>query len=283
MKSSAWQSKDRPSPITIISADDFGLSQDRNRGIIECFRRGAVTSASFCANGAAFEEAVLLAKQNPSLDIGLHIALTGEKPLAAPSQIKSLVDKNGRLYKDWRSFFWRYIKAGDLEKEIREQFQKVVSCGLKITHVDGHSHLHILPGILPIVIKLCKEHKIQIIRLPSEPAALGLLCGKRLILGFLCLFARYIIRMNGLLSCDQCYGIAHSGRLSPAVFQRITRNLGGGLNEIVTHPTSGPDKEDYGAEDFVTLTSSQIRQSVSRGDMRLLNFASYLRNAGRHQ
>jgi chitin disaccharide deacetylase len=282
MKSNVWQSRGRLPPLAVISADDFGLSDGRNRGIIECFRKGAVTSASVCANGAAFEEAVLLAKQNPGLDIGLHIVLTGEKPLSAPSRIRSLIDKEGRLHKDENSFFWRYINAGDIENEIREQFRKAVSCGLTITHVDGHNHLHVLPGVLPIVIKLCKEYKIRIIRLPYEPPALGPFCGKRLVLGFFCLFARYLIQKGGLLSCDRCYGITHSGSLGPAAFQRIIERLGGGLNEIMTHPACGP-KSGYGAEDFATLTSGRVAQAVLEGRIRLSSFGSYLCDPGRTQ
>lgn len=46
----------------IITADDFGYDQDRNRGIVECFRNGAITRTTLLVNGRASVEASQLAK-----------------------------------------------------------------------------------------------------------------------------------------------------------------------------------------------------------------------------
>src|SRR5215831_18887573 len=64
----------------IITADDFGLTQGVNEAIVRAHRNGVVTSASLMVNGGAFDSAVELAKQSPSLDIGLHLNLT-DNPL----------------------------------------------------------------------------------------------------------------------------------------------------------------------------------------------------------
>lgn len=52
----------------VVTADDFGYDDDRNRGIVECFRDGGVTRASLLVNGYASDKAALLAA---SFDIPL--------------------------------------------------------------------------------------------------------------------------------------------------------------------------------------------------------------------
>jgi len=45
----------------LVTADDFGYDCDRNRGILECFRKRAITRASVLVNGFACNEAFALA------------------------------------------------------------------------------------------------------------------------------------------------------------------------------------------------------------------------------
>jgi len=47
--------------ILLVTADDFGYDFDRNRGILECFEKCAITRASVLVNGAACSEAFALA------------------------------------------------------------------------------------------------------------------------------------------------------------------------------------------------------------------------------
>ena len=54
----------------IVNADDFGLTEGVNTGIVEAFQKGVLRSASLMANGRAFDDAVRLALENPGLDVG---------------------------------------------------------------------------------------------------------------------------------------------------------------------------------------------------------------------
>ena len=47
--------------ILLVTADDFGYDCDRNRGILECFQKCAITRASVLVNGIACSEAFALA------------------------------------------------------------------------------------------------------------------------------------------------------------------------------------------------------------------------------
>ena len=80
----------------IVNADDLGLTPGVNRGILRAFRDGIVTSASLLVTGSAFEEAVTLARQNPELDVGLHLALVEERAVLGREALPTLVDETGR-------------------------------------------------------------------------------------------------------------------------------------------------------------------------------------------
>jgi len=70
----------------IVNADDFGFTRDVNLGIVEAHRDGILTATTLMANGGAFEDAVRLARENPTLDIGAHLVLVGGKSLAVPGK-----------------------------------------------------------------------------------------------------------------------------------------------------------------------------------------------------
>lgn len=57
----------------IVNADDFGYRSLINKGIIYAHQNGLVKSTSMLVDRDAFDEAVILAKDNPELGIGLHI------------------------------------------------------------------------------------------------------------------------------------------------------------------------------------------------------------------
>ena len=57
----------------IVNADDFGLSAGVNRGIVEAYDNGIVTSASLMVHKPAAAQAAALARSRPSLGLGLHI------------------------------------------------------------------------------------------------------------------------------------------------------------------------------------------------------------------
>lgn len=55
---------------------------------------------------------------------------------------------------------WQNKKA-EVVSELQAQLERGLSCGLEITHVDSHQHLHVLPGIADIVLDLCSAFGIK--------------------------------------------------------------------------------------------------------------------------
>jgi hypothetical protein len=93
----------------IVNADDLGLTSGVNRGILQAFQDGIVTSASLLVTGHAFDEAVALARQNPKLDVGLHLALVEERASLGRDALPTLVDETGRFPRTSAEFIRRAV------------------------------------------------------------------------------------------------------------------------------------------------------------------------------
>ena len=86
--------------------------------------------------------------------------------------------RGGAFLRDFRAFTRRYllggIAAAEVEEELRRQIERLQAAGLPLVHANSHQHLHVLPKIFEIVLRLAEEHRIPFVRIPREPAARGL-------------------------------------------------------------------------------------------------------------
>ena len=107
-------------PYLIFNADDFGASTGVNRGIVEAYERGVVTSASLMVTGRALKEAIAISRGHPGLALGLHWDVFGE---------------------DERGFDLgnRVAVRAELDAQLK-RFEDVT--GRLPTHVDSHRHAH---------------------------------------------------------------------------------------------------------------------------------------------
>ena len=69
-----------------VNADDFGFTRDVNRGIVKAHTGGILTATTLIANGDAYEDALHLATEYPTLDIGCHLVLIGGNSLLDSSR-----------------------------------------------------------------------------------------------------------------------------------------------------------------------------------------------------
>src|SRR5690606_38377434 len=156
----------------IVNADDFGLSPGVNRGIVAAHRAGIVTSASIMVTGPAFAHAVALAREHPTLDLGVHLTLTELAPLAPTEAVRSLVDETGRFAPHAIAFARRYLRGSVSLSEVRDELDAQIRLarahGLAISHLDSHQHVHALPGVARVVAELAKTHGIRAVRYPLE-------------------------------------------------------------------------------------------------------------------
>ena len=226
----------------IATADDVGLHPGMTAGAIQAHDQGIVRACSVVANGRAFAEAAEILRDRPKLDVGIHLTLVGERPLSPPERVPSLVDGKGAFLKDFRAFTRRYllgrIAAAEVEEELRRQIERLEATGLPIVHANSHQHLHVLPRIFEVVLRLAEEHRIPFVRVPREPAARGL-SPRSLQIGLLNRIGRKARRRLGSIrSTDRTVGVVEAGGLTVEKLSRILEGVEG-LTELICHPGLG--------------------------------------------
>ncbi len=155
---------------TIINADDLGLNEHNTKAIAEAFKKGMITDTTMLANGAYFDEALTLAKEQGFSDrIGIHLNLTEGVPLTEEIKACPRFVTDGRFNKRYD----RTKRLTEQEKtaiylELTAQADKIQKAGIVMTHADSHHHIHTGIFVAPIAVRVCKEHAINKIRLHRD-------------------------------------------------------------------------------------------------------------------
>jgi chitin disaccharide deacetylase len=265
----------------IVTADDFGLTRRLNEGIIHTYRNGIVTSASLMVNSGGFDSAVDLARQNPGLDIGLHLNLT-DRPL----QFAAALIRGEK-------------RAADLEHEVQAQIEKALGTGLQITHIDGHKHVHAIPPVLRAIRKIAPHYGIQAIRpmVPATPRLPSLLSRnpesrgpilKQYVLGKAASTAWGLCwqkpSRSVMTTPDRFFGVTETGFLDLPAFAGIIEHLAPGVNEVMCHPgyvdaelRKTPTRLLLQREsELELLTSREIRNLIERAGIELISYRDLL-------
>ena len=269
----------------IVNADDFGASPEVNEAVVLAFRKGVLTSTSLMATGAAFDEAVRLAKVNPGLAVGLHIVLVLGRPVLPPYEIPHLAGRNGCFPDDpalagLKYFFCRKTRK-EIAQEVSAQFAKFRATGLPLSHVDGHCHMHVHPVVFDAVLKAAEEHGVRRMRVPEDdPRLARRLCGPMGLAGaayaavFRALSARMKKRLkaHGFTFPGRVYGNLLTGRMSEDYFLSVLDNLRAETSEIYFHPAlaakgarpGAPARiELQGLREFSALASGRVREKMA--------------------
>jgi hopanoid biosynthesis associated protein HpnK len=232
----------KPMVRVIINADDFGLSQSVNEGIVKAHREGILTSATLMANTPGFEQAAALAAENPRLGVGLHLNVVRGFPVSKPESVPSLLTPEGRFPasagKVIRGLYSRRLKAEDLERELRAQVEKALQAGVRLSHFDSEKNLHVIPPFFRAVLRLGREFGIKKVRFVREFRLSGA-AGQSLKAAFLsavCLRMRRRALGAGFVITDRFYGICNSGRMTAQALTSLLSRQKDGSAEIMVHP-----------------------------------------------
>jgi chitin disaccharide deacetylase len=217
-----------------VNADDFGYTRDVNRGIIEAHTRGILTATTLMANGAAFEHAVELARENPALDVGCHLVLIGGRsllgnrdplPRSVPEFLARLATRSIRPY-----------------EELRAQVEKILAAGITPFHLDTHKHTHLAFPVLSAVARLSEEFRIRWVRRPFDFPLSGtgpVPFGKRAISqGLQILRDRFHTKLSkhGCRTTDHFAGFQLTGYLRDGELIALLKSLPQGITEFMCHP-----------------------------------------------
>ena len=277
----------------IVNADDLGLTPGVNRGILRGFQDGIVTSASLLVTGGAFEEAVALARQNPTLDIGLHLTLVEERAVLGHKVLPTLVDETGRLPRTSGEFFRRAflgrINWDEVKREIAAQIARFRKTGLRLSHIDSHQHLHMFPPVFQIVRRLVRGLDNVWIRNTAGPwrKSPGIRMGRwiqQLGLNLAWLSARRLYAAPLMQMPDGMYGFEVSGCLTRSALGQILPKIPDGLYELICHPGESDAETQtryshwryHWAEELDALTAPETRVVLEQQGIALTSFARAL-------
>ena len=283
----------------IVNADDLGWTEGVNRGIAEAHRNGIVTSASLLANGKAFAGAVVLLRAIPGLGAGVHLNLSDGEPVAARERVKSLVNDAGSLKGGPESLLLRSagrsLALDEVEREWDAQIRKVREAGIQPTHLDGHKHVHMLPGLFEMALRLAKRHGIGAVRIAHESSNLRVALstgGKQRAsvvmrqgvqargLKLLARDAREQAERMGIATADYFCGIAQTGEMTREGVKRLLKSLPEGTTELMCHPgyvdkelgESATRLQDSRQGEVEILTDTGIRNLVASQGIRLIDY-----------
>ena len=229
----------------ITNADDFGFTRDVNEGIVHAHRHGILTATTLMAPGAAFHHAVSLARENPKLDVGVHLVLVGSP--GYPPTVGRLLASLGKIR---------------IYDELAGQVRKVLDAGIRPSHLDTHKHTHLLPPVLDAVARVAEEFKIPWVRQP--------------LFGF---FERTLKR-HGCRATDHFSGFALTGRYDAVRLAKLIRRLPDGLTEFMCHP-GFCTQELEGATtrlkasrrlELDALTSREVRAALEESNVALTRY-----------
>jgi len=251
----------------IVKGDVMGAAHGINVATIEAHTRGVLTTTNVIVPGPWFPEAARLLKANPTLDVGVHLALTSEwdnikwRPL---THAPSIVDEDGYFFPQVQpragsqpktSIKESSWKLDEIERELRAQ---ITTAKRHIPHVSyTWNHMgftSVAPEVADLVLRLSKEYGLVV------PTALG-------------------IQRVGAVYESKDSGAVKADKLAARLEQ-----LGPGLWLHIDHAaTDDPEMAAYGhkgyewvAADrravFEAWTSPKVREVITRRGIKLTNY-----------
>jgi predicted glycoside hydrolase/deacetylase ChbG (UPF0249 family) len=274
----------------IINADDFGLCEGVNQGIVKAHTEGVLTSTTLMTNMPCAEAAVVLAKSLPSLGVGIHLNLTNGRPLTKDRCTGHLCTAAGQFAFNPYQLCLRSALSAKIREAIRmelqSQIQWTLDQGIKPTHLDSHKHIHCFPVLFKIVCELAKRFGISTIRWPLEkqkfyhdnwpgPDKKGVFRSRII----RCL-AQFNARQNSsYFKTTEFLGIAHTGRIDSAFFMAAARYNKAPIIEIMTHPgfkegldATGTRLVEQREMELHTLCSEQTKSSFKEAKIQLVHY-----------
>jgi hopanoid biosynthesis associated protein HpnK len=226
----------------IINADDFGLVQGVNEGIVKAHQEGILTSATLMANMPGFDQAVEIARANPELGVGVHLNILRGQPISPAQKVESLLSREHRFIPSVATLLRRMalkrVSFDEVEREFRAQMERVQGAGIDPSHIDSEKHIHLIRPFFRIVLKLAKEYKISKVRFIQE-YCVSTQPGQMFKSMFISLSStsmkKKMVR-EGVRSPDNFYGVCDSGRITAAKLRRALQKAKEGVTEIMVHP-----------------------------------------------
>lgn len=193
--------------ILIVNADDFGLSEDVNQGIIQAHERGIVTSASLMVRSEWAAAAAAYGRGHPSLSLGIHVDLG------------CWFFRGGKWVEQYR------VVSTDDEGAVRDEVARQLEgfgalTGRTPTHLDSHQHVHRDEPVRSVLLDAARK-----LNIPLRSFTPG-------------------VHYCGSYYGQTAEGAPLHDAITVQSLMRILVTLPPGISELGCHPALGPDVGD---------------------------------------
>jgi len=260
----------QPAPAAIrliVKGDDMGAGHGINVATIDAYKRGVLTTTNVIVPGPWLLEAARLLRENPGLDVGVHLALTSEwdnvkwRPL---THAPSLVDADGYFFPAVQpragaapgaSIKESRWTIADVERELRAQLDMAKRHLPQATYTWNHmGFTSMSPDVAKLVLQLSKEYGLLV---PSE---------------------------IGVQMIGRVYESKDSGTVKADKLAARLETLGPGLWEHIDHAaTDDPEIRAFGhpgyewvaadrSANLEAWTSPKVREVITRRGIKLTSY-----------
>ncbi|MDY0241633.1 MAG: ChbG/HpnK family deacetylase [Rhodospirillaceae bacterium] len=221
----------------VICADDYGMSEGVCDAIDTLIAEGRIHATSAMTVFPEWRQRAVSLRalaDRAGADVGLHLTLTDHEPLSSPAGLISggFLPKLTNLL---QNAMLRRLPKADIALEIKAQLDAFEDAfGAAPAFVDGHQHVHILPGIRDLLIGEIRARYGQdcAMRVTVEPLGAiirrGVAPVKAMILNALGLRHARLARAAGL-ACNDSFRGAYDFDVGPgygSLFRRFLDDAG---------------------------------------------------------
>jgi hypothetical protein len=163
--------------VAVVHVDDVGMCHAANEGAFEALAGGPATCGSVMVPCPWFADAAARAREQPVLDLGVHLTLNSEweryrwGPVAARAAVPSLLDGAGMLPRTTLETVKR-AKPEEVELELRAQIERALDAGIDVTHLDSHMGTCFFPPFLDVYARLARDFELPVFAVRPDREAL---------------------------------------------------------------------------------------------------------------
>ena len=155
------------SRFVVVHEDDVGISHGANTAFRELTRLGLCTAGSVMVPCPWFAEIAAIARDNPELDLGVHLTLNSDMK---PYRWRPLTGVSNRGLTDPDGYFWaevpdvrRNADPAAVERELRAQIEAALAAGIDVTHLDCHMGTAMMPEFVTVYERLGADYRLPIL------------------------------------------------------------------------------------------------------------------------
>jgi len=264
----------------IVNADDFGRSPSVNAAVVRAHREGILTTASLMVNEPDCTEAVDLAKENPKLGVGLHLALICGRSALPPSKVPGLTNPHGEFdsspVKVGAKYYFDRSLRSQIRAEIHAQFARFRATGLSLDHVNGHLHFHLHPVVFQILMQDAASLGIRHLRLTRDHfwmnlgLARGRICYRAshaTVFGILAAVSRARLDVRQIRHTSHVFGLLQDSKVDEEFILKLLPFLPPGDSELYSHPSLDKFRHEFDA-----LISRRVKSLAESSGIQLIRY-----------